>query len=298
MNGGARPRRSALYMPGSNARALDKARGLAADVLILDLEDSVAPDAKAAARGQVVAALAAGGYGDRELMVRVNGLDTAWGAADLAALATAGADAVLLPKVESAAAVHQATAALAAAGAPEGLAMWCMMETPRGMLRAAEIADAGPRIGGLVMGTSDLAKDLHAAHTRDRLPMITALGLCLLAARAAGIAVLDGVYLDLGDEAGFTEACRQGVELGFDGKTLIHPQQIGPANRAFAPSAAAVDWSRRLIAAHAAAAAAGQGVVLVDGKLVENLHVEEARRLVDLADAVTARDAAAATPST
>jgi len=285
-------------MPGSNARALDKARGLAADVLILDLEDSVAPDAKAAARGQVLAALAAGGYGGRELMVRVNGFDTAWGRADLTALATAGADAVLLPKVESAAAVHQAVATLAAAGAPESLAVWCMMETPRGMLRAAEIADAGPRVGGLVMGTSDLAKDLHATHTRDRLPMITALGLCLLAARAAGIAVLDGVYLDLADEAGFSEACRQGVELGFDGKTLIHPQQIGPANRAFAPSTAAVAWSRRIIAAHAAAAAAGQGVVLVDGKLVENLHVEEARRLVDLADAVTARDAAPATPQT
>ncbi len=287
----ARPRRSALYMPGSNARALDKGRSLPVDVIILDLEDSVAPDAKDVARAQTVKAVRAGGYGRRELLVRVNGLNTPWGQADLMALATSGADAVLLPKVESAAAVHQAAAALAAAGAPESLAVWCMMETPRGMLRAAEIADAGPRLGGLVMGTSDLAKDLHAAHTRDRLPMITALGLCLLAARAAGVAILDGVHLDLDDETGFADICRQGAELGFDGKTLIHPKQIGPANRAFAPSAAEVAWSRRIIAAHAEAARAGKGVVLVDGKLIENLHVEAARRLVDLADAVAAMEA-------
>jgi citrate lyase subunit beta/citryl-CoA lyase len=283
-------------MPGSNPRALDKARGLPADVLILDLEDSVAPDAKDAARQQVVAAVAAGGYGGRELLVRVNGLNTPWGQADLAAVATSGADGVLLPKVESADGVRQAESVLAAAGAPDGLAVWCMMETPRAMLRAAEIADAGPRLGGLVMGTSDLAKDLHAAHTRDRLPMVTALGLCLLAARAANIAILDGVHLDLDDAAGFADSCRQGAEFGFDGKTVIHPEQIEAANRAFAPSPAEVERARRLIAAHAAAARAGKGVVVVDGKLVESLHVAEARRLVDLDAAVQALEADASGP--
>ena len=292
MPGGIRTRRSALYMPGSNARALDKARALPADVLILDLEDSVAPDAKDAARRQVVAALRAGGYGRRELLVRVNGLTTPWGQADLTALATSGADAVLLAKVESAADVHRAEAMLAASGAPDCLAIWCMMETPRGMLRAAEIADAGGRLAGLAMGTSALAKDMHAAHTSDRLPMVTALGLCLLAARAAGIAILDGVHLDLDDEAGFAASCRQGAEFGFDGKTVIHPKQIGPANQAFAPSAADVAWSQRIIAAHADAAGHGQGVVLVDGKLIESLHVEAARRLVALAEAAAAMDAA------
>ena len=296
MTAGSRPRRSALYMPGSNARALDKARSLPADVLILDLEDSVAPDAKDVARRQVVEAVRVGGYGGRELLVRVNGLNTPWGHADLAALATSGADAVLLPKVESADAVRQAESVLVASGAPDGLAVWCMIETPRAMLRAAEIADAGPRVGGLVMGTSDLAKDLHAAHTCDRLPMITALGLCLLAARAAGIAILDGVHLDLDDETGFAAACRQGAELGFDGKTVIHPKQIAPANHAFAPSAAEVAWSRRIIEAHGFAAAAGKGVVLVDGKLIESLHVIAARRLVDLDDAVKALEAATPEP--
>jgi citrate lyase subunit beta/citryl-CoA lyase len=288
----ARPRRSVLYMPGSNARALEKGRGLPADVLILDLEDAVAPDQKAAARSAVAQAVGAGGYGRRELVVRVNGLNTAWGQADLAAAATIGADAVLLPKVESADGVRQAQAILEAHGAPDALAIWCMMETPRGILHAAEVADASPRLGCLVMGTSDLAKDLHAAHTAMRLPLLASLSQCLLAARAAGIAIVDGVHLDLADEAGFVAACRQGRELGFDGKTLIHPKQIAPANAAFAPSAEEVDWSRRIIAAHAAAAAEGKGVVLVDGKLVENLHVSAARRTVALAEAIGALEQA------
>ncbi|MGQ9365784.1 HpcH/HpaI aldolase/citrate lyase family protein [Azospirillum sp. ST 5-10] len=281
-----RPRRSVLYMPGSNARALEKGRSLPADGLILDLEDAVAPDAKAAARATIREALAAGGYGGRELVVRVNALNGPWGYEDLAMAAASGADAVLLPKVESADAVRQAEAVLRAVGAPERQRLWCMMETPLGMLNAKEIAGASPRLGALVMGTSDLAKDLHAAHTRDRLPLLTALGLCLLAARAHGLAILDGVHLDLADDEGFAHACRQGRELGFDGKTLIHPKTIAACNAAFAPDADEVAACRRLIAAHAAALAEGRGVVVVDGKLVEILHVENARRLVALAEAI------------
>ncbi|MFD2234685.1 HpcH/HpaI aldolase/citrate lyase family protein [Phaeospirillum tilakii] len=289
-----RPRRSVLYMPGSNPRALAKARTLAADGLILDLEDAVAPDAKEEARRLVVAALAEGGYGGRELLLRVNGLATPWGQADLVAAATAGADAVLIPKVESADMVRQVEAALVAAGAPDSLALWCMIETPRGVLRVAEIAEASPRLAGLVMGTSDLAKDLHCAHTPDRQPLVTALGLTLLAARANGLAALDGVHLDLDDELGFEAACRQGRDFGFDGKTLIHPKTIAAANRVFAPSSLELDWSRRIIAAHAEAQAAGRGVVVVDGRLVEQLHVDNARRLVDLAARIGELDAAQA----
>ena len=288
MAASARPRRSVLYMPGANSRALDKARTLPADGLILDLEDAVAPDAKAAARGQVCAALRAGGYGARETILRVNGLATPWGHADLVAAAGAGADAVLRPKVESADAIRQALAVLDQAGAPPDLALWCMMETPRAMLQATEMAAASPRVAALVMGTSDLASELHAAHTPLRLPLLTALGLCLLAARACDLAILDGVFLDLQDEAGFEAACRQGRELGFDGKTLIHPRQIEPANRMFAPSAEELARARRIIAAHDEALREGKGVVVVDGRLVENLHVAEARREVARAAAIAA----------
>jgi citrate lyase subunit beta/citryl-CoA lyase len=286
-----RPRRSVLYMPGSNARALEKARTLAADGLILDLEDAVSPDAKEEARRQVCEAVKAGGYGGRELLVRVNGLNTPWFHADVVAAATSGADAILIPKVESADAVRQVEAIMDAAGAPETMAIWCMMETPRGILKAEEIANSSRRMGGFVMGTSDLAKDLHAAHTRERLPMITSLGLCLLAARAYGLAVLDGVYLDLNDDEGFEYSCRQGLELGFDGKTLIHPKTIDAANRVFAPTEKEIAWSQKIIAAHAEAAAAGKGVVVVDGKLVENLHVENAKRIVRLAEQIAALEA-------
>lgn len=281
-----RPRRSVLYMPGSNARALEKARTLAADGLILDLEDAVSPDAKDVARTQVVDAVKAGGYGGRELLVRVNGLNTPWFHADVTAAATSGAHAILIPKVESADAVRQAEAIMTAAGAPENMAIWCMMETPRGILKAEEIAASTPRLGGFVMGTSDLAKDLHCAHTALRLPMVTSLGLCLLAARAYNLAILDGVYLDLNDDAGFEASCVQGLELGFDGKTLIHPKTIDAANRVFAPSEQEIAWSQKIIAAHAEAAAEGKGVVVVDGKLVENLHVENAKRIVRLADQI------------
>ncbi|MDD9876643.1 MAG: CoA ester lyase [Magnetovibrio sp.] len=290
----ARPRRSVLYMPGSNPRALEKGRGLAADALILDFEDAVAPDAKAMAREQVAAALGEGGYGQRELIVRVNGLDSPWGADDLAAVARMGADAVLLPKVENKQMIADAIQALDAAGGPAELPIWCMMETPLAMLHAEEIAFADPRVGCLVMGTSDLAKDLNAHHTPDRLPFMASLELCILAARAAGLAVLDGVHLDLDDDDGFRRSCQQGRELGMDGKTLIHPKTIAAANEVFAPSADEVAWSKRIIAAHAEAEAEGRGVLLVDGKLVENLHVEAARRLVGMADAIAAMDAAAA----
>ena len=278
-----RPRRSLLYMPGSNPRALEKGRGLPADGLIIDLEDAVAAEAKEAARAIVAAALAAGGYGTRELVLRVNPLDTPWGHADLAVAATMPIDAVLLPKVESADRVRLAVSLLDALGAPERLAVWCMIETPLGVLGAREIAAASSRLAALVLGTADLSKELHALATRDRLPLVTSLGLAMLAARAYRLAILDGVHLDLSDDDGFALSCRQGRELGFDGKTLIHPKQIAAANAAYAPSPEEIEWSRRIIAAHAEAAAAGKGVALVDGKLIEGLHVENARRLLEVA---------------
>ncbi len=281
-----RPRRSVLYMPGSNARALDKSRTLPADALIFDLEDAVAPDAKVTARIQVVQTVEAGGYGKREILIRTNGLNTPWGYDDLAAVAAIGADAILLPKVESAEMVRQAESVLVTHGAATELAIWCMMETPRAMLHAEEIADASPRLGGLVMGTSDLAKDLQAQHTAMRLPLITSLGLCMLAARAARIAILDGVFLDLNDQEGFVESCRQGAELGFDGKTLIHPKQLAAANEVFAPSDEEVRLSQEIIEAYAEAEAQGRGVVVVDGKLIEKLHVDHAKRVVALANAI------------
>ena len=286
-----RPRRSALYMPGSNARALEKARSLPADALILDLEDAVSPDAKRDARQEIVNALdQRDAYAWRELIVRVNGLDTPWGHSDLSAMARARAGAILLPKVEGSDTVRRALHVLDLAGAPPSLPIWCMIETPRGVLRVEEIADT-ERVQCLVMGTSDLTKDLHAHHTKNRLPMLASLEICLLAARAARISILDGVHLDLADEAGFVESCRQGREFGFDGRTLIHPKQIEAANEAFGPSPDEVAWARRIIDAYDAARAAGKGVVVVDGKLVENLHVLEARRLVALAESIEVRGA-------
>ena len=287
-----RPRRSVLYMPGSNARALEKGRSLSADGLILDLEDAVAPDAKDSARDQIVSALAEGGYGKREIQIRTNGLNTPWGHADIVAAAKTSADAILLPKVESADTVRQVANIMAAEGAHEDMRIWCMMETPLAMLNAKEIAGAHPKLGGFVMGTSDLAKDLNCAHTPDRLPMITSLGLCILAARAYGLAILDGVHLDLSDDDGFAASCQQGREMGFDGKTLIHPKTIGAANTAFAPSEADVAWARKIIAAFEQAASEGKGVVVVDGKLIENLHVVSAQKLVTMADLIGEMDGA------
>jgi citrate lyase subunit beta/citryl-CoA lyase len=285
----ARPRRSVLYLPGSNARALEKARELPADALILDLEDAVAPSAKETARGLVLAALAHGGYGERELVVRVNGLSTPWGTADLLVAARSGADAVCLPKAESAEDVRAVEALLVREGAPAGLALWCMIETPRGVLRAAEIAAATPRVACLVAGTSDLVKELRARHTPSRVEVLPSLALLLLAARAHGLAALDGVHLDLADEAGLEAACLQGRDLGFDGKTLIHPKQLEVANRVFSPSEDELAGAQRIIAAHAEAEARGLGVTVVDGRLVEALHVEEARRIVALAEVIARR---------
>jgi citrate lyase subunit beta/citryl-CoA lyase len=281
-----RPRRSVLYMPGSNARAQEKAKSLPCDGIIFDLEDATAPDAKAAARDTVCRSVQGGGYGGRELIIRVNSLDTPWGKDDVVAAAKAGPDAVLLPKVERAEQVHAVEALLAGHGAPAKTSIQCMMETPLGILNAKEIAGASRRISCLVMGTSDLTKDLHARHTRERLPMIVSLGQCLLAARAYGIAILDGVYLDLADAEGFKASCVQGVELGFDGKTLIHPSQVEPCNEVFSPSKEEIEFAQKIILAHAEAEKEGKGVVLLEGKLIENLHVENARRLVGMADAI------------
>jgi citrate lyase subunit beta/citryl-CoA lyase len=289
MNSNHRPRRSALYVPGANARALEKARGLDADVLLIDLEDSVAPDAKEAARDLVIEALTAGGYGGRELIVRINGLETAWSTGDIAALALAGADGILLPKVENGDMVRSVVGRLHDAGAPETLSIWCMMETPGAMLNANEIAAASPRLAALVMGTTDLTKDLRACTTPGRLAMLPSLGLCLLAARAHGLAALDGVHMDLSDDAGFAAVCNQGRDLGFDGKTLIHPKTLAAANEIFAPQADELEFARRLIQAHGEAEANGLGVVLLDGKLIEALHVVEAKRLIALAAAISER---------
>lgn len=284
-----RPRRSALYVPGSNLRAIEKARSVPADVLIFDLEQSVAPSQKDAARANVLMAIGAEGYRPRELVVRINSPVSAWGAADIKAVARSGVDAVLVPKVESAEQVRNVALRLGANGAPPELALWVMMETPRAILHAEEIAFSSPQLACLVMGTADLAKELRAAHTRDRLPLFFSLSLCLLAGRAAGLAVLDGVHLELKDDKGFTAACWQGVELGFDGKTLIHPTTVAIANQVFGPSDTELSWSRQVIDAHAKAIDAGNAVTVVDSQLIEELHVVNAKRLVALADMIAER---------
>jgi len=287
-----RPRRSVLYMPGANTRALEKARTLPADALIFDLEDAVAPEAKDAARTNVVLAAESRAYGKREIVIRCNGLGTPWAEADIAAIAQSGADAVLVPKVESAAQVTHVVSLLDTAGAPATLAVWAMMETPKGILRAEEIAGAHPRLGLFVMGTNDLVKDMRARHTPMRLPMITALGIGMLAARAYGLAILDGVYNDIQDAAGFRAICQQGLEMGFDGKTLIHPSQVEPCNEIFAPSAAELEMAGKIVAAFKTAQAEGKGVVTVDGRMIENLHVEQAERALALASAIRELQAA------
>ena len=283
-----RPRRSMLFMPASNARALDKAATLPADGLIFDLEDAVASDAKPAARVAAVAAANSARYGAREVLIRVNDLGSPWGEEDIALAASSAAHGLVLPKVNVANDIHRAEAALVRAGAREDLALWAMMETPRAVLSAADIAAASPRIAGLIVGTADLAKELRCAHPADRAPMLTALQLCVLAARAHNIAVLDGVHFDLTDAEGYAAVCRQGRALGFDGKTLIHPSQIDGANTIFAPSPEELARARRIIAAHDAALAKGEGVALLDGRLVEALHVEEAQRLLAHAAAIAA----------
>ncbi|MFD2206778.1 HpcH/HpaI aldolase/citrate lyase family protein [Kiloniella antarctica] len=281
-----RPRRSVLYMPGSNARALEKGRALATDALILDLEDAVSTVNKVEARGLVVKALNQGGYGNRELIVRVNDLDTVWGQDDVRAIAKTSADAILLPKVETAQQIKSLIDLMDASGATQTMSVMCMMETPLGMLNAKEIAAASNRISCFIMGTSDLVKDLHAQHTRMRLPVITSLGICLLAARAYGIGIIDGVCLDLNDDEGFEKSCEQGLELGFDGKTLIHPKTIITANKTFGPSSQAIEKAHEIVRAFDDANDKGQGVVVLNGQLIENLHAEEAKRLIALSDII------------
>jgi citrate lyase subunit beta/citryl-CoA lyase len=286
-----RPRRSVLYMPGANERALEKAQGIPADALILDLEDAVAPDAKPDARDRVCAAASSGAYGRREIAIRANGLGTPWHDDDLRAIAAAGPDAVVVPKIDSADDVHRIEKALEAGGAPDRTRIWAMLETPVAMLHAEEICSSSERLAVLVMGTNDLAKELHATHVPGRQPLLAGLGLCLLAARASGKVILDGVYNDIKDEAGFAAECRQGREMGFDGKTLIHPTQVDPCNAAFAPAPDEVERAGRIIAAFEEAEADGRGVVTVDGRMVENLHVEESRRILAIADAIAALSA-------
>jgi citrate lyase subunit beta/citryl-CoA lyase len=283
-----RPRRSVLYMPGSNARALEKAKSLPADGLILDMEDAVAPDAKALARSQIVDAVSQGGYGGRELMVRINALDTPWGADDIRAIGAASVapDAVLIPKVSTVDDVVTAIAAFEAAGCADTVDFWIMAETPLCILNIRELAAAHPRLKGIVMGTSDLAKETRVRHTPDRIGFIAALSLCVLAARANQLDIIDGVHLNLGDDAGLAAACEQGRDLGFDGKSLIHPKQVAAANAAFGPGEQELESARNIISAWREAEAEGKGVVVVDGKLVEMLHVEEAQRQLELAEAI------------
>jgi citrate lyase subunit beta/citryl-CoA lyase len=280
-----RPRRSVLYMPSSNARALEKARTIACDALILDLEDAVAPDDKPAAREAACAAARSGDYGNRELTIRVNGLGTTWHDDDLAAAAKAGPDGIVVPKVDSADEVRSLVAAIEAAGAPEHTRLWAMVETPGAIFNVREIAAASPRLAVLVMGTNDLVKELYAEHVPGRAPLLTSLSLALLAARASGLAILDGVYNDVKNLDGFLAECRQGRELGFDGKTLIHPGQVEGANEAFAPSEQAVEDARGILAAWEAR---DSGVVTYNGRMIENLHVESAQRTLSIAEAIAA----------
>jgi citrate lyase subunit beta/citryl-CoA lyase len=287
-----RPRRSVLYMPGSNPRALEKARDLSADVLILDLEDAVAPEAKLQAREAVVKAIQ-GGFGDREVLVRINGLDTRWWVEDIDAAASARPDAVLVPKVSSPRQLQDLAARLVDMGTDPHVRVWAMMETPLAMLNVRDIAaaalDSETRLAGFVMGTNDLAKDTRARLVPGRAPMLPWLMNCLAAARAYGLDILDGVYNDIGDAAGFAAECRQARDLGFDGKTLIHPRQIEPCNEAFSPTAEEVDAARKIIAAFDLPENENKGVLQVDGRMIERLHAEMARRAVAIADAIAKR---------
>lgn len=261
-----RPRRSVLYLPGSNARALEKARTLPADCLILDMEDAVSPDAKKLARQQIAENLSRGGYGPREILVRINSLSTPWGADDLAAVAQLDFDGIVFPKIESPEELRIAVAALERAGALADLPVWIMAETPYGILRIEAIAGATPRLAGIIMGTSDLAKEMRVRHTPDRIGFIAALSFCVMAARAHGLEILDGVHLDLNDEAGFRVTCNQGRDLGFDGKTLIHPRQIAGANELFSPAEEEVREAAAIIHAWEQARREGKGLIVVNGK--------------------------------
>ena len=285
-----RPRRSCLYMPGANQKALEKAKTLPADVLLLDLEDSVAPDAKEMAREQVAAAVKAGGYGKREVIVRVNALSTPWGHDDIAAAGKAGPDGVLAPKVESAEQVKALDAAMSAAGFSPEASLWVMIETPRAILNIGEIAGAakGTRLAAFVMGLNDLAKETRARAGTSRSAFFAPISLAVTEARAEGLTAIDGVYNDIANTAGFEAECRQGLEFGFDGKTLIHPSQVDLCNLVFAPTEEEVARARAVIAAFALPENAGKGVIKVDGRMTELLHLEEAKRVVAVADAIGA----------
>ena len=280
-----RPRRSVLYMPGANTRALEKAKTLAADSLILDLEDAVAPDSKVAARANILAALETG-FGYREAVVRINGLNTPWGIDDLKAFANSTADAIVLPKVESANQIQEVATLLDKVGARPDLTVWAMIETPIAIFKLPEIASAHPKLEALVLGTSDLVKDLHARHTPSRVETQTALSLAVLAARAHGLCVLDGVHLSLDDEEGLRLSCIQGRDMGFDGKTLIHPKQIELANTFFGPSKEEIAEAQERIAAYDAAIQTGAGIAVLNGKLIEELHIQDAKRILALAKAI------------
>ncbi len=280
-----RPRRSVLYMPAANARALEKAQGIAADALIFDLEDAVAPDSKPAARQQAADAVRSGAYGNKELTIRCNGLDTPWGADDLAVAGAAGPAAVVIPKVSGPEQLAEVAKRLEAAGAPDHTRIWAMVETPVAMFNVRAIA-AFERVNLLVMGTNDLAKELRAQLVPGRAPLLPHLAMALLAAREAGVAIVDGVYNDVRDAEGFAAEARQGFELGFDGKTLIHPSQVEPTNDLWAPSSDQIDDARQVIAAFDEALAAGKGVATVNGRMIENLHVDNARRTLAVAAAI------------
>jgi len=288
-----RARRSVLYMPGSNARAIVKARALPADAIILDLEDSVAPDAKALAREQVVAAVREGGFGTRQVIIRVNSAQTPWGEDDLVAAVMAQPDAILLPKVESAGVIMQAARALREAGAPERVRLWAMMETPRAILHAESIAataaDPAARLEAMVMGLNDLAKETRARLTPARSSMMAWMALCIAAARAHGCDIIDGVYNDLNDANGFKSECEQGRDMGFDGKTLIHPGQIDVCNAVFSPEPAEIDNAKAIIAAFAAPENHGKGVVQLNGRMVERLHAHMAHRTLAIAASIASR---------
>ncbi|MBR9834536.1 MAG: CoA ester lyase [Alphaproteobacteria bacterium] len=289
-----RPRRSCLYMPGANARAIEKAKGLAADSVIFDLEDAVAPDAKAEARAAVCAAVKAGGYGKRELVIRINGLDTEWGLEDLKAAVAAGPDAILAPKVIDGGDIDRLNDAMSRAGAPETMGLWVMIEMPKAILNIQEIAEAvgRTRLTAFVMGTNDLAKEFRAINNPpERTAFQTALSMSVMAARAYDLLAIDGVFNDIKDEHGLIAECEQGRVMGFDGKTLIHPSQLEATNRIFAPSPADVEQAHAVIAAFADPANAGKGVLKVNGKMTELLHLEEARRVVDVAEAIKALEA-------
>ncbi len=283
-----RPRRSVLYMPAANQRALEKAKDIPADALIFDLEDAVAPDSKELAREQACNAAASSDYGNRELTIRCNGLDTPWGREDILAAAEAAPSAVVIPKVDGPEYLAQVSEVLDEGGAPAATEIWAMVETPAGILCVDQIAQF-ERTAVLVMGTNDMAKELRASITQDRHALLPYLAMCLLAARAADVGILDGVYNDIKNEEGFEQVCRQGAEMGFDGKTLIHPSQVAPTNESFSPSLDELEFHQRVIEEFEAAQNEGRGVLTVDGKMIENLHVDDARRAIAMAEAIAER---------